>query len=102
MFDFDFKEMLQNGSKGEPVQKLQQALKTAGFDPGDADGIFGAKTKAALTKMQQSAGVDADGVFGPQSKEAFKQMLVDKAQGKAGELLEKRFGGAIGGMFKKD
>lgn len=102
MFDFDFKEMLQNGSKGEPVEKLQKALKATGFDPGKADGLFGAKTKAALTKMQSAAGVSADGVFGPQSKKAFQQMMMDKAQDKAGDLLEKRFGGAIGGMFKKD
>jgi putative peptidoglycan binding protein len=34
----------------EHVRQLQQALATAGFDPGPVDGIFGPRTKSALRK----------------------------------------------------
>jgi peptidoglycan hydrolase-like protein with peptidoglycan-binding domain len=73
MFNFDFKEMLTTGAKGEAVETLQKALQATGFDPGKADGLFGEKTKAALTQFQQKAGLDADGVFGPKSKEAVQK-----------------------------
>ena len=34
----------------EHVRELQQALATAGYDPGPVDGIFGPRTKSALRK----------------------------------------------------
>ena len=61
-------EFLKEGSKGEPVKKLQQALKNKGFDPGSTDGVFGTKTKATVIKYQ-TAGKDRstniEGVVGP-------------------------------------
>lgn len=100
MFDFDLKEMLKDGAKGEGVEMLQKALKATGFDPGEADGMFGGKTKAALEAMQSKAGLSADGIFGPQSKEAITKMLKDKAGDAAGDMLKKQFG-AVGGLFGK-
>ena len=100
MFNFDFKEMLTTGAKGEAVETLQKALQATGFDPGKADGLFGEKTKAALTQFQQKAGLDADGVFGPKSKEAVQKFITEQATEKAGEFLEKKFG-AVGGLFGK-
>ena len=61
-------EFLKEGSKGEPVKKLQQALKNNGFDPGSADGVFGAKTKAAVIKYQTASkekSSNTEGVVGP-------------------------------------
>jgi peptidoglycan hydrolase-like protein with peptidoglycan-binding domain len=61
-------EFLKEGSKGEPVKKLQQALKNKEFDPGSADGVFGAKTKAAVIKYQTASkekSSNTEGVVGP-------------------------------------
>ncbi len=57
--------MLQNGSSGEDVTRLQKRLAAAGFDPGAADGVFGPKTEAAVKAFQDSAGIAADGIAGP-------------------------------------
>lgn len=59
--------MLRTGSSGEQVTKLQKRLTASGFDAGEADGIFGGKTEAALRAFQESAGIAADGVCGPQT-----------------------------------
>jgi peptidoglycan hydrolase-like protein with peptidoglycan-binding domain len=56
--------MLQVGSRGSDVTRLQQTLAREGFSPGGADGIFGAKTKAAVVNYQRAHGLQADGVVG--------------------------------------
>ncbi|MFT4702562.1 MAG: peptidoglycan hydrolase-like protein with peptidoglycan-binding domain [Bradymonadia bacterium] len=94
-------KFLKDGAKGEAVEKLQQVLKGGGFDPGAADGIFGAKTKAALQAMQDKAGVSSDGVFGPNSKDAMIKMLGDKGKEMLSDKLGGALGGALGGMFGK-
>jgi len=43
------------------TRTVQEALIEKGFDPGPADGIWGPKTKAALMKFQESAGLTANG-----------------------------------------
>ncbi|MCP3997301.1 MAG: peptidoglycan-binding protein [bacterium] len=65
--------MLKMGSSGDDVVKLQKRLAAAGFDPGAADGIFGAKTEAALKAFQKSAGIDADGIAGPATNGKFAE-----------------------------
>ncbi|MEO1015866.1 MAG: lytic murein transglycosylase [Pseudomonadota bacterium] len=54
---------------------LQASLKTAGFDPGPADGVIGANTKKALRAWQKSAGVPADGYASATTLEALKDAL---------------------------
>jgi peptidoglycan hydrolase-like protein with peptidoglycan-binding domain/ElaB/YqjD/DUF883 family membrane-anchored ribosome-binding protein len=65
-----FTGILQMGSRGPEVARMQQELASKGFDPGGVDGIFGARTQAALKAFQQSRGLQVDGVFGPQSAAA--------------------------------
>lgn len=55
---------LSNGSKGDDVKALQILLNGMGFNCGTADGIFGAKTLAAVKKFQKKAGLSADGIVG--------------------------------------
>lgn len=55
---------LSYGSSGDEVKKLQQSLINAGYDLGNADGIFGEKTQAAVKKYQQDNGLDVDGIAG--------------------------------------
>ncbi|MEQ8754663.1 MAG: N-acetylmuramoyl-L-alanine amidase [Coleofasciculus sp. G1-WW12-02] len=55
---------LQEGSVGPEVKKAQEILRQKGFDPGPADGIYGAKTKSAIIAFQRSQGMTADGIVG--------------------------------------
>lgn len=52
------------GSRSQSVTILQRELKRAGFDPGSADGICGARTKSAIISYQRSKGLDPDGICG--------------------------------------
>jgi putative chitinase len=61
---------LQETDKGTDVKKLQNRLKELGFDPGIADGDFGAGTTAALQAFQASEGLLPDGVAGKKTIEA--------------------------------
>jgi peptidoglycan L-alanyl-D-glutamate endopeptidase CwlK len=56
--------MLVEGMSGPAVVKLQNALKQAGFNPGNADGSFGPGTEAALKNFQLSQGLLDDGKAG--------------------------------------
>lgn len=53
------------GSSGPGVIALQKALTTKGFNPGAADGVFGAKTAAAVRAFQGAAKLIVDGAVGP-------------------------------------
>jgi flagellum-specific peptidoglycan hydrolase FlgJ len=55
------------GSRGRDVSHLQDTLRSAGFNPGKTDGIFGPKTQAALRNFQSAKGLDVDGIAGPQT-----------------------------------
>src|SRR3954454_5358754 len=44
---------------GDDVMALQQRLLDLGFDPGRCDGIFGARTAAALREFQRNVGLAA-------------------------------------------
>jgi uncharacterized protein (TIGR02594 family) len=49
------------------IKSIQQALKTAGFDPGALDGVWGRQTIAAVKAFQAARGLEADGIVGPQT-----------------------------------
>lgn len=61
---------LRQGSQGNEVLTLQQTLNTQGYWCGEADGIFGPKTYAAVIKFQRAKGLDVDGIVGPNTKAA--------------------------------
>ncbi|MCB9771077.1 MAG: peptidoglycan-binding protein [Candidatus Omnitrophica bacterium] len=46
------------------AEKVQEALKTAGYYKGNVDGKLGTGTKAAITKFQKDHGLKADGIVG--------------------------------------
>ena len=56
--------MLQQGSSGDEVLKLQNMLTTLGFYTGNKTGNFGALTADAVTAYQKSKGLTADGIAG--------------------------------------
>ena len=61
---------LRSGSKGDDVVKLQNALNALGYDCGAADGIFGAKTEAAVRNFQSDHSLAVDGIAGKATQEA--------------------------------
>lgn len=59
--------LLQRGSRGEEVKKLQTMLNAVGYNCGKADGIFGSGTRSALVNFQKAHGLTADGIYGAKS-----------------------------------
>lgn len=52
---------LTKGAAGSKVKTLQARLEVEGYDPGPIDGIFGARTAAAVKSFQEYKGLKADG-----------------------------------------
>ena len=69
---------LYNGSKGDDVRELQQALIDLGYLKGTADGIFGNKTEIAVRKFQKANKLSVDGLAGLTTRE----LILKKAQSK--------------------
>jgi len=60
--------ILKQGSTGKDVYELQGRLKYLGYYDGKVDGLFGPKTKNAVTWFQWKFGLKADGIVGPKTK----------------------------------
>ena len=52
------------GSTGSEVKKIQKVLKQLGYYKDSVDGIYGTKTKKAVTSFQKDCGLTADGICG--------------------------------------
>lgn len=65
------------GSRGGVTRHLQVRLNALGFDCGSVDGIFGAKTKAAVEAFQRSRSIADDGIVGAIT---WGKLSVDSAQ----------------------
>lgn len=57
--------LLQRGDTGSDVRTAQTALIRAGYDPGAANGVFGAATERAVIQFQRVLGARQDGIIGP-------------------------------------
>ena len=55
----------EEGDSGQDVAQLQAKLSALGYNPGAADGDFGADTTAAVKAFQRDRGLEDDGVVGP-------------------------------------
>ena len=62
--------VLEVGSSGADVKKVQQKLINWGYLDGTADGRFGAKTQAAVKAFQRKNGLTADGRVGAKTAAA--------------------------------
>lgn len=58
---------IKNGSRGTEVKTLQEALLDTGIYYLVIDGIFGAKTEAAVKAYQKDNGLTVDGICGPKT-----------------------------------
>src|SRR5271163_1669348 len=63
-------DILQDGSTGPSVVRLQTRLAQLGFPPGAIDGSFGPGTFAAVVAFQKSEGLLADGIVGSRTAAA--------------------------------
>ncbi|WP_224363509.1 peptidoglycan-binding domain-containing protein [Hyalangium versicolor] len=79
---------LKHGACGLEVEYLQRQLEEAGFSPGAVDGVFGAKTKAAVMAFQRARGLEVDGVASPRTWAA-----LDTRRGSGLRPILKRGGG---------
>ena len=61
--------------RGVDVRTLQESLNALGFDCGDADGIFGKKTDAAVRAFQAAKNLEVDGVVGKNTRAALEAAL---------------------------
>ena len=52
------------GSTGNEVRKIQEKLINWGYMTGSVDGVYGAKTEAAVKRFQQKNGLTPDGIAG--------------------------------------
>ncbi len=80
----DDDEVLRRGKRGDAVQKLQEALKSLGYDVDTPDGRFGDGTRRAVMAFQAKNNLKADGVVGPATFRA----IVGGAAGNGGGSLD--------------
>ncbi len=80
--EVDTVRLLQDGSRGNDVKQLQQALIDLGYNLSKygADGIFGDETEAAVRAFQRDAGIGVDGIVGDETRGALDKALDDTAE----------------------
>lgn len=74
---------LRQGSKGERVKAMQQALISLGYLSGSADGVFGSQTRKAVISFQKARNLSADGVAGKKTLAALETAVSGGTEQKA-------------------
>jgi len=69
---FDGYRLLEEGTRGADVRRLQQVLTELAYRPGPVDGVSGSLTIAAVTAFQTDAGLKADGLAGRVTRASLK------------------------------
>lgn len=64
-----------HGLSKEEIRTIQQKLKNWGYYNGQADGIYGQQTTAAVKYFQQKNGLTADGIVGSRTAEKLGMQL---------------------------
>ena len=62
-------ETLQSGADREDVAQLQQALIDLGYLEGTADGLYGGKSRTAVSAFQEAMGLEATGAADPVTRQ---------------------------------
>lgn len=68
------------------ITGLQKALIALGYNIGNADGVYGPKSKAAVQSFQSTNGLTADAVVGPDTKAALVKALNAKGVNVVGDM----------------
>ncbi len=77
---FDGYRLLDIGTRGVDVRRLQDVLTSMGYAPGPIDGITGPRTIAAVTDFQGDVGLKADGLAGRATRAALKSHYGETVQ----------------------
>lgn len=77
----------------EQMETLQLHLAALGYDPGPADGVPGARTRAAIRAFQMAAGLPADGYPSVSLLERLQSTVLQQAQPTPGSTLPARAAG---------
>lgn len=75
--------LVREGMQGENVRAVQALLIEQGFLEGEADGVCGRITVAAIRHFQKDKGLQIDGVCGPQTYARLRQGSAAKSRGQA-------------------
>ncbi len=67
-----------------PVRDVQRTLGRQGWQPGPVDGLYGPRTKAAVTRFQAAARIGVDGIVGPQTRQALTRAQKESLRRGAG------------------
>lgn len=65
---------IKRGMSGTAIKWIQWELKQRGFNVGEIDGYFGAKTEAAVKDFQLKFGLTVDGIVGIKTRNALKKL----------------------------
>ena len=75
---------ISNSFADSMTRMVQEALTEKGFDPGPIDGMWGSRTKSAVMKFQESAGLSANGqIDGPTKSGLLGSASASKSMAKA-------------------
>ena len=83
--------ILKEGSKGEEVKQLQKKLAIIGYTPGTEDGVFGAKTKAAVVAFQKDAGLTQDGIVGAKTLAELEEIKIYSLKADGNKAISSNF-----------
>jgi peptidoglycan hydrolase-like protein with peptidoglycan-binding domain len=72
-------EVIGPQSPAAQVAQLQEALIALGFKIGEPDGIYGGKTRNAVTRFQKNHKLEADGLVGAKTARAINKELRERA-----------------------
>lgn len=75
--------LVEKDARGHPVRTLQHLLRARGHTV-TVDGIFGAKTDAAVRSFQEAEDLDVDGIVGPLTWSA---LIVTVKKGSRGDAV---------------
>lgn len=64
--------LLEEGTRGADVRRLQQVLTELAYEPGPVDGVTGSRTTAAVSAFQADAGLKIDGLAGRATRASLK------------------------------
>ncbi len=90
---------LRSGSTGTAVVSLQQALKTAGFYTGSADGKYGPNTEAAVRRFQTAYRLSVDGVAGPATQNKLYSLVTPAVTAAPAATAAQSVSASVGGWF---
>lgn len=84
--------------RGDDVRDLQQRLNRLGFDSGDADGILGPDTAAAIEDFQLNTGLKPDATAGPETVDAIRRLRRSHQETPASDVRQRH---ELGGHLRR-